>query len=153
MMTSTVPWLRSGSWPSPADTPTSPSSTAASRPGLGQNTVSDLLSHRYLCSLSYSLVSFSFSRIACSLWWSMWMEETWCSRFRGPGSSMSLAPVSMLLKSPRPLCSCTVMASSTGKKLQPHKKKKKKKKPQGWVYLSEIIFTVQWLLFIPTLIF
>lgn len=54
-------------------------------------------------------------RTVYSLSWSMWTEETWCSRFRDPGSSTSLALVFTPQKSRRPLCFYIGMESSTGK--------------------------------------
>lgn len=56
MTTWTAPWLRSASWPSPADTPTSPSCTAASRHGLGSARI-----HRFDGSSPFSLPHISLS--------------------------------------------------------------------------------------------
>lgn len=72
MTTWTAPWLRSASWPSPADTPTSPSCTAASRHGLGSQTArayTDLMAHlRFLCLTSLFLsLSLALRRTVCFL--------------------------------------------------------------------------------------
>lgn len=54
------------------------------------------------------------SRIVCSLSWSLWTEETWCSTFKSPVVLMKPEPASTPRRSFLHSCSYMRKASSTG---------------------------------------